>query len=106
MNTPKEVINIVSHLAINKGSYKIRKTLVLAFLAGAYIAFGGLLAIIVGGGSPEIAANNPGLVKFLFGATFPLGLILVVVLGAELFTGNNAYFIPNIFTCTPSHPSR
>ena len=98
MNTPKEVINIVSHLAINKGSYKIRKTLVLAFLAGAYIAFGGLLAIIVGGGSPEIAANNPGLVKFLFGATFPLGLILVVVLGAELFTGNNAYFIPNILS--------
>ena len=98
MNTPKVVINIVSQLAITKGSYKISKTLVLAFLAGAYIAFGGLLAIIVGGGSPEIAANNPGLAKFLFGAAFPLGLILVVVLGAELFTGNNAYFIPNILS--------
>tara|TARA_R110001583_G_scaffold19450_3_gene76035 strand:+ start:57 stop:755 length:699 start_codon:yes stop_codon:yes gene_type:complete len=68
----------------------------LAFLAGAYIAFGGLLAIIVGGGSPGIAAENPGITKFLFGATFPIGLILVVVVGAELFTGNNAYFIPNV----------
>jgi len=98
MNTPTEVIGIVNKLAQNKGSYKISKTLVLAFLAGAYIAFGGLLAIIVGGGSPGIAAENPGLAKFLFGAAFPLGLILVVVVGAELFTGNNAYFIPNVLT--------
>ncbi|MDV7188036.1 formate/nitrite transporter family protein [Lutibacter sp. TH_r2] len=96
MNTPKEVISIVSQLALNKGKYKVNKTLVLAFLAGAYIAFGGLLAIVVGGGTPGIAATNPGITKFLFGAMFPVGLILVVVVGAELFTGNNAYFIPTI----------
>ncbi|WP_372744003.1 formate/nitrite transporter family protein [Lutibacter sp.] len=96
MNTPKEVIGIVSNLAHTKGEYKVRKTLMLAFLAGAYIAFGGLLAIIVGGGSPGIAEHNPGITKFLFGAMFPLGLILVVIVGAELFTGNNAYFIPNV----------
>lgn len=98
MNSPKEVINIVNKLALNKGDYKISKTLILAFLAGAYIAFGGLLALIVGGGTPGIAATNPGITKFLFGATFPIGLILVVVVGAELFTGNNAYFIPNLIT--------
>ncbi|SFS79004.1 formate/nitrite transporter family protein [Lutibacter maritimus] len=96
MNTPKEVIEIVSKIAETKGKYKVSKTLILAFLAGAYIAFGGLLAIIVGGGSPGIAASNPGITKFLFGAMFPLGLILVVILGAELFTGNNAYFMPNV----------
>lgn len=96
MNNPKEVIHLVSQLALNKGKYKTKKTLILAILAGAYVAFGGLLAIIVAGGSPEMAANNPGLVKFIFGATFPIGLILVVVVGAELFTGNNAYFIPNL----------
>lgn len=98
MNTPKEVISIVNKLALNKGEYKISKTLILAVLAGAYISFGGLLAIIVAGGSPGIAATNPGITKFLFGATFPLGLILVVVVGAELFTGNNAYFVPNVLT--------
>ncbi len=96
MNTPKEVINIVNTLALTKGEYKIKKTLILAFLAGAYVAFGGLLAIIVGGGSPGLAVENPGITKFLFGAAFPLGLILVVILGAELFTGNNAYFMPNL----------
>ncbi|CAH8290874.1 formate/nitrite transporter [Mariniflexile fucanivorans] len=98
MNNPKEVIEIVSVLAQNKGSYKISKTLILAFLAGAYIAFGGLLAIVVGGGSPVLAANNPGITKFLFGAMFPVGLVLVVIVGAELFTGNNAYFIPNVLS--------
>lgn len=96
MNSPKEVISIVNKLAQTKGSYQVKKTLILAFLAGAYISFGGLLALIVGGGSPGIAAENPGIAKFLFGATFPIGLILVVVVGAELFTGNNAYFIPNV----------
>jgi formate/nitrite transporter len=96
MNTPKDVIEIVGKIAEAKGNYKVRKTLILAFLAGAYIAFGGLLAIIVGGGSPGISASNPGITKFLFGAMFPLGLILVVIVGAELFTGNNAYFMPNV----------
>lgn len=96
MNSPKEVIEIVGNVAKTKGNYAKHKTMLLAFLAGAYIAFGGLLAIIVGGGSPGLAASNPGIVKFLYGATFPLGLILVVIVGAELFTGNNAYFIPNI----------
>lgn len=96
MNTPNEVIQIVNKLSQNKSEYKVSKTLILAILAGAYIAFGGLLAHIVGGGSPGIAATNPGIVKFLYGATFPIGLILVAILGAELFTGNNAYFIPSI----------
>lgn len=98
MNTPYESIKIVNEIAINKEKYAVSKTLILAFLAGAYVAFGALLAIVISGGSPGIATHNPGLVKFLFGAAFPIGLILVVLVGAELFTGNNAYFIPNILT--------
>ena len=98
MKTPYEVIEVASGLAFKKEKYSNMKTLTLAFLAGAYIAFGGLLAIIVGGGSPGIAAANPGLAKFMFGAVFPVGLILVVIAGAELFTGNTAYFVPNLMT--------
>ncbi|WMI68112.1 formate/nitrite transporter family protein [Mangrovimonas sp. YM274] len=98
MNSPKEGIKIINEIALNKEGYTVSKTLILAFLAGAYVAFGGLLSIIVSGGSPGIAASNPGLARFLFGAAFPIGLILVVIVGAELFTGNNAYFIPNILT--------
>lgn len=83
------------------GSAKVNATragkprlMVQAILAGAFIAFGGTLSLIVGYGFPAIAAGNPGLQKLLCGCMFPIGLILVVVLGAELFTGNNALLIP------------
>ncbi len=98
MITPKEILITAGDSAVKKGGYSVRKTLILAFLAGAYIAMGGLLSIIIGGGMPGLATSNPGLVKFFFGAAFPIGLILVALLGAELFTGNTAYFIPKVMT--------
>jgi formate/nitrite transporter len=79
------------------------KLLILAFLAGAYIAFGALLAEIVAGGlSAGLVQNGTladgttaikyamptGLLKFATGAVFPVGLCLVVIAGSELFTGN------------------
>lgn len=67
---------------------------ILSFLAGAYIALGGTLSLIVGYGFPEITAANPSLQRLLSGLVFPIGLMLVVVLGAELFTGNNALLMP------------
>lgn len=97
-NTPSEIIKIAGETAIIKGRYSVRKTLVLAFLAGVYIAVGGLLSLMVGGGMPGVARENPGLVKLAFGAVFPVGLMMVVMAGAELFTGNNAYFMPNVLS--------
>lgn len=96
--SPNEIIDVASKLAIEKEKYPAKKILVLSFMAGAYIAFGGLLSILIGGGVPEIAENNPGIAKFLFGAAFPVGLMIVVMAGAELFTGNNAYFMPNVLS--------
>ena len=90
---PKELVSKAVDAAILRNSTTVPKTLVLAFLAGSYIALGGLLAVIVGGGMPTIAAENPGLSKFMMGAVFPLGLILCVIAGADLFTGNTAYFV-------------
>lgn len=95
-NSPKQIVEIAAKLAIEKGKFSIKELLVLSFLAGAFIAFGGILALIVGGGSPGVAEANPGLAKLLYGMVFPIGLMLVVLAGAELFTGNNAYFIPAI----------
>src|SRR5690606_6112672 len=54
------------------------------------ISVGGLLAIIVAGGMPEIAASNPGVTRFFFGAVFPVGLIMIVVGGGQLFTSDSA----------------
>lgn len=87
--------------AVNAGRAKIETTLrrpgrltLAAIAAGAFIAIGGILSLTIGYGFPEASAGNPALQKLLSGAMFPLGLILVVVLGAELFTGNNATLIP------------
>lgn len=92
----KEILQKVHEAAHSRAKTSITKTLILAFLAGAYIALGGLLAVIVGGGIPGIAAQNPGISKFLMGAVFPIGLILCAIAGADLFTGNTAYFIPPV----------
>ena len=82
----------ITAASIEKGAEKARlswdKILVASFLAGAYIAFGGLLAITVSSGmDPKIWGTFPTLIT---GAVFALGLILVVVAGSELLTGNMA----------------
>jgi formate/nitrite transporter len=60
---------------------------VLGILAGAYIGFGGLLSATV---TFDMAAHlGTGFTKFMGGTVFSLGLILVIIAGAELFTGNN-----------------
>lgn len=96
--SPKQVVEVVSDVAKAKAATSVPKTLVLAFLAGAYIAIGGLFAVIVGGGIPGIAAQNPGIQRLLMGAAFPIGLMLCTLAGADLFTGNTAYFIPPVLS--------
>lgn len=77
-------------------SLSTAKLLVSAVMAGAFISLGGILSLTLGFGFPGITSANPALQKLLSGAAFPIGLILVVVLGAELFTGNNALLIPSM----------
>jgi formate transporter len=59
---------------------------VLAVLAGAFIALGAVFATTVMAGGSELPF---GVTRLLGGLAFSLGLILVVLAGAELFTGNN-----------------
>ena len=98
MLSPSEVIESVVGIGrtkVNACSNPAR-VIILAVLAGAYIALGGVLSIIVGYGFPGLTAGNPALQRLLSGLMFPIGLVLVVVLGAELFTGNNALLIPGL----------
>jgi formate transporter len=62
-------------------------TLVLAVLAGAFIGLGAIFATTVATGASGILPF--GVSRLLVGLVFCLGLILVIVAGAELFTGNN-----------------
>ncbi|KYK36845.1 MAG: formate/nitrite transporter family protein [Theionarchaea archaeon] len=65
--------------------------LVLGFFAGVFIAFGGELSTMVTVGTAK--GLSVGISKFLAGSVFSVGLMLVVIAGAELFTGNNLVII-------------
>lgn len=88
MNTPQQIATGYISIAHKKVTQKWYKTLILAVLAGAFIAFGAALATA---SSTGMAGTQAALIK---GAVFPVGLILVVVCGAELFTGNCLLFAP------------
>jgi formate/nitrite transporter len=84
---------------VRKASMDTLTLLVLSVLAGAFISFGAIFATTVSAGTAVVAtpdgataltAGLPyGVVRLLTGIVFSLGLILVIVGGAELFTGNN-----------------
>ena len=88
-NTPLDVTRIAITTGVTKASATPAKALVAGFLAGAYIAFGGLVAIQTSAGlDPKVFG---GLVTLVTGLTFSLGLILVIIAGADLLTGNMMY---------------
>ena len=89
--TPSEIKDYTLETGIKKASFPFGKTMLLSFLAGLFIALASV-------GSNVIAHNidDIGLAKYLAGLIFPTGLILVVVAGAELFTGNNLISIATL----------
>jgi formate/nitrite transporter len=83
---PAEMARRAEDVGVKKASMAAVPTLALAVLAGAFIALGGVFATVALAG----AEGAPwGATRVLAGTVFSLGLILVVVGGAELFTGNN-----------------
>lgn len=74
-------------VGLNKANIEAINTFLLAVLAGAFIALGAVFATTVTAGTAGVLPF--GITKLLGGLVFCLGLILVVVAGAELFTGNN-----------------
>lgn len=72
-------------VGVNKARMSAMRTLVLAMLAGAFIALGSVFFTTVTAGS----TLPPGITRMVGGVAFSLGLILVIIGGAELFTGNN-----------------
>lgn len=98
IRTPREITETAATVGAAKANLTVKnpsRLLLASCLAGVYIALGGILSLIVGYGFPELTEANPAVQKLLSGCMFPIGLILVVVLGAELFTGNNALLIPS-----------
>ena len=83
---PPEMARKAEQVGVKKAYMAVERMFALAVLAGAFIALGAVFATTVAAGSE---AWPWGVVRLLVGVSFSLGLILVVVGGAELFTGNN-----------------
>lgn len=93
--TPKNTLLTVIKAGIAKGANLWWQILALGFNAGIYIALGCALTIAVAGALNP--TDSPGLKKLLAGAVFPYCLMLVVICGAELFTGNVMFLFSAIF---------
>jgi formate/nitrite transporter len=74
-------------VGVDKAALPVPRLLVLAVLAGAFIALGAGFSTVAATGAQDAIGLGP--TRVLAGLVFSLGLVLVVVGGAELFTGNN-----------------
>jgi formate/nitrite transporter len=82
-----EIVNVYEH----KAHYPVLKSIMLGVLAGAFIALGGFAAAV-----SSHSIENYGLSKLVSGAVFPVGLIMILIAGADLFTGNILLTVPLI----------
>ena len=82
---PMEMAERAETIGIRKTALSFWKLFALSVLAGAFIALGAMFSTITAAGSSGLPY---GVARILIGMTFCIGLILIVVGGAELFTGN------------------
>ena len=83
--------NLTRTACVKKTQQSFIRLSILGVFAGVYIGFGAQLATLV---THDLAAFvGVGLAKLIGGAVFSVGLMLVVIAGAELFTGNNLIFL-------------
>jgi len=82
--SPLEISKAISSIGQKKATARLFELFIYGILAGIYISFGAnaVLAVLSGG------TLDAGLAKFLAGSIFSVGLMLVLIPGSELFTGN------------------
>lgn len=84
---PPEMADRAENVGVKKAALDFWSMFALAVLAGAFIACGAIFATTVTAGAGDKLTF--GVTRLLGGLAFTLGLIMVIVAGAELFTGNN-----------------
>lgn len=83
INSPKEITDNYVAGAIGKATMTTWRLLLLSFFAGMLIALGAIAS-----STAAHAVPDAGIARLIMGAIFPIGLMMVVLLGTELFTGN------------------
>ncbi|MBR4831746.1 MAG: formate/nitrite transporter family protein [Butyrivibrio sp.] len=89
MKSPAEIASKYVQVGKGKADAKASQTFLLAIMAGAFIALGGLGSQIA-----SCCAETPSAGRLISSVVFPIGLFMVLVGGAELFTGNCLITIP------------
>ncbi len=92
---PPEILEVTIQKGIAKASAPVWKQILLGFLAGAFIAFAASSSNVAAFGLLS-KTETYGLGKLVAGVIFPVGLMFVVLAGAELFTGNILLVIANL----------
>lgn len=82
-NSPEEIVDANIETGITKANLPIGKMILLGIMAGAFISLGAAASSVA---VHDIA--NVGLARIIAGTIFPVGLMLIIFVGGELFTGN------------------
>lgn len=90
--TPAEMVGNYISAGENKAKLPLGRMILLGILAGACIAIGGAASNVT-----VHAVANVGIARTLAGVVFPVGLMMVVITGAELFTGNNLMIMSRLY---------
>lgn len=88
INSPIEVVERNIEGAVRKANLPLNKMILLGIMAGAFIALGGATS-----STAAHAVDNVGVARMISGAVFPIGLMMIVFVGGELFTGNCLIFM-------------
>ncbi|WP_034446320.1 formate/nitrite transporter family protein [Butyrivibrio sp. AE2032] len=89
MKSPAAIASTYETAGVAKTKLSFRKTFLLGIMAGAFIALGGLGSQIA-----SVCAPDPSTGRLISSVVFPIGLFMVLIGGAELFTGNCLILIP------------
>lgn len=93
-NNVFQTAELVSAIGVRKSKDSIFRLVIKSLLGGVFISYGGLFLLIAGGGSLPLAQSlGPGLHKMIQAAVFPIGLIMILNTGAELFTANTMILV-------------
>lgn len=86
--SPQQAIELVSRAGVKKANMRPDKIFLSACSAGALLGFAGACTLSINA-SPWYSENAPGLLRMIGAIIFPLGLVMIVLTGADLFTGTN-----------------
>ena len=85
--SPKETIELVSRAGVQKAKMRVDKIFFSSFLAGALLSFAAAVCLVTNT-APWYQENAPGLIRMIGAIIFPIGLVMIVLTGADLVTGS------------------